>query len=230
MRISLSRPDEDTDAFFADTKVMAILSDLRRISARGEYLRETLWAHKVISSSNPRITFREMPFHGNYRKLVNFEMSGARAAVTRPIERALMIGCGPMPMTVIMLAQSLGIEVSGIDASHEATRLARAFCDAVGVDASIYECDVMEFRDYARYDYVILAAGVGLEREERLKYIAHLARQMSSGAALVVRTAQGMRRLMFPQISPRDLVGFDCKYLIQPLDRVVNSMIIAEKS
>lgn len=230
MRMSISSSGENTDDLFADPRVRAVLSDLRRLSAAGEYQRELLWSRRVIASSDPRSTFGDVPFHANYRRLLAFEVGGVRASVNPEPRRALMIGSGPMPITLVLLSQMLGSELVGLDVNAEACTLARSFCASVGAAVSVHECDAMDFEHYGDFDFVVLAASVGLDRGTRLKILARLAETMSPGAALVVRTAHGMRRLMFPQLDPCDLDGFECQYLVQPLDRVVNSMLIARKS
>jgi nicotianamine synthase len=142
-----------------------------------------------------------------------------------------MIGSGPLPITLVLLSELLGTEVVGIDVNAEACDQGRALCGVLGAPASILECDVLDFEDYGEFDFVLLAASVGLEREARLRIFARLAGTMSPGAALVVRTAHGMRRLMFPQMDPEDLDGFECQYLVRPLDRDrdANSLLIARK-
>jgi nicotianamine synthase len=230
MRMSTSS-GEDGDELLADPRVQAVLPQLRRYSAAGEYQRELLWSRMVVSSDHPVASLRGMPSHENYRRSLAFEVGGVLASVNPRPRRVLMIGSGPLPITLVLLSELLGTEVVGIDVNAEACDQGRALCGVLGAPASILECDVLDFEDYGEFDFVLLAASVGLEREARLRIFARLAGTMSPGAALVVRTAHGMRRLMFPQMDPEDLDGFECQYLVRPLDRDrdANSLLIARK-
>jgi nicotianamine synthase len=230
--MTTSSSSDDSDELFADPRVRAILPELRRYSAAGEYQRELFWSRAIVSSRDPVSSFRDVPYHDNYRRLLAFEVGGVVAAVNPHPRRVLMIGSGPMPVTLIHLAEMLETDVVGIDVNAEACDEGRALCRALGVQAPIHQCDVLDFEDFGDFDFVLLAASVGLERDARLKILARLAGTMSPDAALVVRTAHGTRRLMFPQIDPEDLDGFECQYLVQPVDRDhdINSMLIARKT
>ncbi|RJQ82600.1 methyltransferase domain-containing protein [Pseudonocardiaceae bacterium YIM PH 21723] len=230
MRMSISSSGENTDDLIHDHRVEAVLPDLRRFYASGSYQRELAHSLRVINASDPHAAFAEVPYYENYRKLLAFEVGGTLASVNPRPQRVLMIGCGPMPITLVFLSEMLQCEVSGIDISPEACTLARKFCRTLGTDVTVHETDVLDFYAYEQFDVVLLGASVGLDKELRLRIIKHLSEGMASGSALVVRTAHGMRRLLFPQVDPADLEGFECQYLIQPMDRVVNSMIIARKT
>lgn len=79
------------------------------------------------------------------------------------------------------------------------------------------------------YGVVFLAALVGLDKEQKVAVVEHLAKHMAPGAMLVVRSAHGARMFLYPVIDPGDLKGFEVLSVYHPDDEVINSVIIARK-
>lgn len=74
-----------------------------------------------------------------------------------------------------------------------------------------------------------MAALVGLDKEQKVAVVEHLARYMAPGAMLVVRSAHGARMFLYPVIDPGDLKGFEVLSVYHPDDEVINSVIVARK-
>ncbi|KAE8677756.1 KNOTTED1-like homeobox protein 6 isoform 1 [Hibiscus syriacus] len=52
------------------------------------------------------------------------------------------------------------------------------------------------------YDVVFLAALVGMDKDEKVRVIDHLAKYMSPGAILMLRSAHGARAFLYPVVDP----------------------------
>jgi nicotianamine synthase len=90
--------------------------------------------------------------------------------------------------------------------------------------------DIMDVTsELQEFDVVFLAALVGMDKEEKVKVIDHLAKQMAPGAILMLRSAHGARAFLYPVIDPCDLQGFEVLSVFHPSDEVVNSVVIARK-
>ncbi|GMN26822.1 hypothetical protein TIFTF001_040912 [Ficus carica] len=83
--------------------------------------------------------------------------------------------------------------------------------------------------DLKDFEVIFLAALVGMNKEEKAKVIDHLAKNMSPGAILLMRSAHGARVFLYPVIDPRDLQGFEVLSVYNPTDEVINSIIVARK-
>jgi len=80
------------------------------------------------------------------------------------------------------------------------------------------------------YEVVFLAALVGMDKEDKVRVIDHLAKYMAPGALLMVRSAHGARAFLYPVVDSCDLRGFDVLSVFHPTDEVINSVVIARKN
>lgn len=225
--MSISTGSGGADSFFDQPAVAERLVQVREMFALAEYLREAAWARRIASESSREEAWSRLPFRRNYERLVAFEAYAAMACAERPVNRCLMVGSGPVPISAMMLALLLGgVRVDALDIESDAVELGRKVCLAMGSDVNFVCGSAAEFEDYDEYDLVLLGASVELAHAERVAVVEHVASKMPTGAALVVRTAHDMRRLLVPQLDPNDIEAIDWQFLVRPLGRVVNSVIV----
>ncbi|KAL5541950.1 hypothetical protein UlMin_009660 [Ulmus minor] len=79
------------------------------------------------------------------------------------------------------------------------------------------------------YDVLFLAALVGMNKEEKAQVLDHLAKNMASGALLLLRSAHGARVFLYPVIHPCDLQDFEVLSVFHPTNEVINSIIVARR-
>lgn len=231
MELCLDRPGDPAEAFLADPQVQEMVPHLREWCATAEFLRERVWAERILASADAPATLEQLPFFENYRNIVRFEIHSVRGAGHPDPRRVLMVGSGPLPVTSVLLARALGARVDGLDIDPGACKCSTGIYRAFGLfpRSRVHGGDILGFSALSAYDLVILGASVGLTRADRLRIIAHLAAHMAQGSVLLVRTAHGMRTMLFPQIDPGDLNGFLPELLVRPLSKVINSVIVASK-
>lgn len=83
--------------------------------------------------------------------------------------------------------------------------------------------------DLTNFDVVYLAALVGSSQEEKEKVLVNVVKGMPVGALLVVRSADRLRRLMYPAFDPSSKVVrtyLDVCAVVHPYNHVVNSVVI----
>uniref|UniRef100_A0A8I6Y158 Nicotianamine synthase n=1 Tax=Hordeum vulgare subsp. vulgare TaxID=112509 RepID=A0A8I6Y158_HORVV len=153
------------------------------------------------------------PYYSNYINLSKLEYELLARYVPGGIApaRVAFIGSGPLPFSSYVLAarhlpdaMSDKYDLCGA-ANDRASKLFRADKD-VGARMSFHTADVADLTgELAAYDVVFLAALVGMAAEDKAKVIAHLGAHMADGAALVVRSAHGMRGFLYPIVDPEDI-------------------------
>ncbi|KAI3752599.1 hypothetical protein L2E82_24633 [Cichorium intybus] len=79
------------------------------------------------------------------------------------------------------------------------------------------------------YDVIYLAALVGVDIDEKVKVIDHLAKYMAPGALLMLRSAHGARVFLYPVVDAQQLQGFEVLSVFHPNDDVINSVVISRK-
>uniref|UniRef100_A0A7N2L579 Nicotianamine synthase n=1 Tax=Quercus lobata TaxID=97700 RepID=A0A7N2L579_QUELO len=79
------------------------------------------------------------------------------------------------------------------------------------------------------YEVVFLAALAGMDKEDKVKFVVHLAKYMAPGVLLMLRSAHGARAFLYPVLDPCDLRGFEVLSVFHPTNEVINSVVIARK-
>jgi nicotianamine synthase len=134
--------------------------------------------------------------------------------------RSLSDGTGPETTTVVTEISGSGVndddgrelvekqevkqKPSVVNIDHDATALAAsaALCEKLGAwsRGMAFRCSDAgsEFVDLGGFDVVFLAALVGTTQREKEDIVVSVARRMKAGALMVVRSAHGLRMLLYP--------------------------------
>jgi hypothetical protein len=86
--------------------------------------------------------------------------------------------------------------------------------------------DVLDV-DLAGYDVVVLAALVGSTAAEKSAMLLRLSGMLDPGTLVLVRSARGMRTLLYPEVDPAEMPGFEVLDVVHPGDDIINSAIVA---
>ncbi|XP_010921495.1 nicotianamine synthase 3 [Elaeis guineensis] len=216
--------------------VQEMRSKLIQLCGQAEGLLESHYSDILANTyDNPVAHLNLFPYYSNYLQLNLLEHTLLDRHLSSPPTRVAFVGSGPLPLSSLVLAarHMRGARFHNYDLDPSATararRLARADPD-LGARVAFHTADLFGLaRELAGHDVVFLAALVGVEREEKLRAVEHLARHMAPGAHLVVRSAHGARAFLYPVVEPGDLKGFEVLEVYHPSDEVINSVIIARK-
>ena len=145
----------------------------------------------------------KFPYYDNYVDLTRLELASLHAADPHPPESIAFIGSGPLPLSSLSLARSDGKpRLLNIDHNADAVSKSRDLWRRLGGTAnqmlfSCVEADSPEI-SLEGYNIVYLAALVGKTQEEKEQLLRSVVRRMREGALVVVRSAHGLRRLLYP--------------------------------
>ncbi|MDN5749751.1 MAG: nicotianamine synthase [Pseudonocardia sp.] len=207
---------------------------IRAICATGETALEHHWSRRIAAAPDPRAELRRFPYLGNYRDLVRLEL-GALAALGVPTPRRVVVaGSGPLPLTGLVLAADHGAEVVHVDrdvaSRHDGDKVTAALGlgDRVtSLCVDLAEPDPALDAAVARADVVVLAAMVGVDGPGKAAVSARLAAVLRPEARVVVRSANRLRTLLYPAVTPADLPGLTVLLEVHPATDVVNSVLVA---
>ncbi|MCH8612019.1 nicotianamine synthase family protein [Arsenicicoccus dermatophilus] len=216
----------------------AAVDDLRELCGRGETRLETAWARRLLEARDPFETLEEFPYLDNYRRLTRLELSALHAAGSR-VRSVTMIGSGPLPLTAVVLAMELGITVTVVDRDPHSLAYGHDVIRALGLGRQITSHlgdATAGHLPVGGSDAVILAALVGADAEAKAKIMTATARAMAADSHLLVRSAAGMRALLY---CPFDLheegipaIGTALTPVLEvhPHDDVVNSVVVFRRA
>ncbi|KAK9073911.1 hypothetical protein SSX86_006505 [Deinandra increscens subsp. villosa] len=215
-------------------------SNLIRLCGEAEGCLEAHFSTLLATFPNPINHLNIFPYYSNYLKLsqLEFDILTRHYSVTEPDAvptRVAFVGSGPLPLTSIVLA-SYHLKEStfhNYDIDHSANSLASrlvASDDDLSKRMFFHTTDIINVTDGLKeYDVVFLAALVGMNIDDKVKVIKHLAKYMAPGAILMLRSAHGARAFLYPVVDPEDLQGFEVLSIFHPQDEVINSVVIARK-
>lgn len=217
-------------------KVQNIRSSLIRLCGQAEGLLEAHFSTILASYQNPLRHLTIFPYYSNYLKLSQLEYQILSQHLNREPKLIAFVGSGPLPLTSIVLALNHLTETSfhnyDLDPLANSKALALVSSDSDLSNRMVFKTtDIMDVTTNLReYDVVFLAALVGMDKEEKIKIIDHLAKYMAPGALLMLRSAHEARAFLYPVVDPDcDLGGFEVLSVFHPTDEVINSVVIARK-
>ena len=226
------RDDLNGAQVLADPHVRAVAPGLRQLCADGEYRLERWWARSVLAADDPEGRLTEFPYWRNYAELMALEVHALAGVGIDPErrQRACFIGGGPLPLSAILLSRRLDCPVDVVDRDPEAAELAAGLVERLGLSDRV-RIRLGDAEDLAGVvddcDVIVLAALVGADGGDKARILARLAERVRPGTGLVARGAAGLRRLLYPDISPADLRGWRPLAVLHPYNAVVNSVTVA---
>ncbi|XP_047947483.1 nicotianamine synthase [Salvia hispanica] len=246
-------PSKEVDALFIElvhlcipphpidpTKLCPEIQEMRgkliSLCGRAEGLMEKHFTTLLASFDRPLDHLSLFPYHSNYLKLSRLEFDLLSKHTPTTPARVAFVGSGPLPLTSIVLAanhlKSAVFHNFDIDASANAMagKLVGPHPEISG-RMEFHTADIMDVPGEVlrEYDVVFLAALVGMDAEEKMHVVEHLAENMAAGAILMLRSAHGARAFLYPVVDPRHLRGFELLSLYHPTDDVINSVVVARR-
>ncbi|KAK1417698.1 hypothetical protein QVD17_26832 [Tagetes erecta] len=219
--------------------IQEIRSKLVRLCGEAEAHLEAHFSTLLATFSNPLHHLHLFPYYSNYLKLsrVEYDILSQHypADQTGPPKRIAFVGSGPMPLTSIVLASYHLKETTfhNYDIDPLANSMA---CRLVSSDPDLsqrmifHTSDILDVSDELKeYDVIFMAALVGMDVDEKVKVVQHLAKYMAPGSILMLRSAHGARAFLYPVVEPQDLQGFKVLSVFHPVDDVINSVVITRK-
>jgi nicotianamine synthase len=232
--------DQAAAGVLTDPGIRRLRPELLSICARGESMLEQVWARRVVHAVDPWSELYRFPYLDNYRQLTRLELhtvAGARCG-RLPAGRICFLGGGALPVSALLMHRELGSVVDVVDNHPQAVELARQVLGrlAPGPGIRVVRAEAGSPEDMAQIladcELVFVAALVGCTRAQKQAVLRAVGQALKPGALLVVRSAHGLRSLLYPVVEPDDVTeaaGCTPQVLVHPLDDVVNSVLVARR-
>ncbi|MDP2181122.1 MAG: nicotianamine synthase family protein [Actinomycetota bacterium] len=212
-------------ALLADPDVSAMLPDLRDAHSAFFRLHERRFAEQVLESNEPWTVLERFVFYPNYVTLVGAE---ARAASLHADDEVLFVGCGPLPLTNILLAAHHHVHTIAIEEDVDLAALASRVVQRLGLSERI---------EVVRGDHRWLSVGrtpdlvmIAAQADPRQQILRHLLHVLPKGARISLRTYEkGLRRILAGDEDlslPEEFVVVD---KVDPGPPVNNTVVLVER-
>ncbi|KAH8550284.1 Nicotianamine synthase [Umbelopsis sp. PMI_123] len=220
--------------------IIQLTKHLRDICSTGEYLLECQWSQQIINEAhtytgNQEELLKKFVYYDNYQELTKLELHAMLGCGVVP-RSVVFVGSGPMPLSSILLADMCSDTsiIRNLDVDKDAIGIASELVSVIGKEKRIENllCDGMDYTGFGEADVIFLAALVGCDHQQKMKFLKRIFDQCKPGTAVMVRSAHSLRGLLYPVIEPEDLVkcGFLVDIELHPHNQVVNSVILARRT
>ncbi|RZB33075.1 MAG: hypothetical protein SRB2_04140 [Desulfobacteraceae bacterium Eth-SRB2] len=188
-------------------------------------IHEKHLAEDLLKSHDPWETLKSFPLYPRYEALVRNQIE---AVHTAPGSRLAFIGCGSVPMTLILMSRLYGIQSTGLDNSAETVNLSKKIiqCLGLGKEVEIIQGDESGLRDLD-WDLVLVAA-LAEPKARIFQTLRKILKERKEHVPVIFRTYTGMRAVLYEPVQPGDIQGFSIVKEILPTGRVNNTTVFAE--
>lgn len=187
-------------------------------------IHEMHLAEKLLKSEAPWETLKSFPLYQRYEALVRNQIESMPPA---PDCKLAFIGCGPVPMSLILLNRLYGIRSIGLESSYEAAKLSKKVIQCLGLEKEI---EVIHGDDshLHKLDWDIVLVAALAEPKARIFQNLREVLKERQHVPVIFRTYTGMRALLYKPVQPGDIKGFKIVKEILPTGRVNNTTVFAE--
>ncbi|MDL1979604.1 MAG: nicotianamine synthase [Deltaproteobacteria bacterium] len=181
-------------------------------------------AKELLKSDAPWETLKSFPLFARYKLLVRNQIE---AMPVTPDTRLVFIGCGPVPITLILMNRLYGIRSLGMDESSGAVETANNVIRRLGMEKEIRIIHGDD-SDLKNPDWNMALISALAEPKSRIFQTLRLLLKEREHASVVFRTYTGMRAILYEPVKPADIEGFRIVKEILPTGRVNNTTVFAE--
>jgi len=208
-----------------EADIKAVLPLIRSYYAAFFSIHEMHLARQLVASQDPWKTIRAFPLYPRYESLVRTQME---TVTDLPSRRLVFIGCGPVPMSLILMnrfyqARSLGLEASQacVDAAKEVIR-------SLGMERDI---EIVHGDDFLLQDLEwnsVLVAALAEPKGRIFRHLRDILTEKGDHIPVIYRTYTGMRAVLYAPVTEEDVTGFRTVKKVLPMGRVNNTTVFVE--
>ncbi|AKB56127.1 MULTISPECIES: nicotianamine synthase family protein [Methanosarcina] len=214
-------------ALLRDPVISSVLPSIYTSYTHFFSLHETQLAKNILAYKEPWKMLESFPLYPRYEKMIKTQVQAYPG-----IEVLAFIGCGPLPITLLLFSKLYGIHCIGVDQDSEAVGLAKRCIKHFGLEKEISIIEGNEtVLSKIEWDSVLIA---GLaEPKQRIFENLHMMiknRKSSSKKPISVccRNYSGIRQLLYWPVQPEQIKGFRKIKEIYPAGKVNNTLVFME--
>ena len=208
-----------------EEEIQSVLPIIRTYYATFFAIHEAHLAERLIRAADPWETLKSFPLYPRYKTLIQTQMASTSDL---QFTKLAFVGCGSVPMSLILMARFYGTRSLGLDVSRDSVLSAQAVIRSLGLEdrIEIIQGDERLLRDL-RWDAVLIAA-LAEPKERIFRNLRRILNEQNRHVPVIYRTYTGMRAVLYEPVSPEDAKGFRIVKKIFPTGRVNNTTILAE--
>lgn len=216
--------DRLAELILEDEEIKRVLPTIRSCYSAFFDYHEFHLAKELLSSENPWSVLRSFPLYPRYRALIKNQVKAANLSSG---DILAFLGCGPLPITPILLGRIYGISSVGLDNDPLAIETARDFVRHLNLEIRI---SIVEGGESGLEDIewdVVMVAALAEPNRRIFQKISSILREKGP-RKVCYRTYSGMRAVLYRPVQPEDVKGFRKVREIIPKGKVNNTLVVLE--
>jgi len=208
-----------------EAEIKAVLPLIRSYYATFFSIHEMHLAKQLILSQDPWETLAAFPLYPRYESLIRMQVETLPDLASK---RLVFVGCGPVPMSLILMNRFYQTRSLGLEASTECINAAREVIHSLGLekDIEIVHGDESLLGDL-EWDAVLVAA-LAEPKERIFRHLREVLMERVDPIPVIYRTYTGMRAVLYAPVSDEVVTGFRTVKKVFPTGRVNNTTILCE--
>lgn len=188
-------------------------------------IHEKHLAKDLLNAKDPWDTLKSFPFYPRYEALVKTQIQAVHPS---PGSRLAFIGCGSVPMTLILMSRLYGIRSVGLDNSEETVNVSKKVIRCLGLEKQI---QIIQGDESGLIDLdwnLVLVAALAEPKARIFQTLRKILKERKTHTPVIFRTYTGMRAVLYKPVQAGDIQGFSIVKEILPVGRVNNTTVLAE--
>lgn len=225
--VHMDMSEDIYNAVFRDTVIHSVLPAIHRSYSSFFNVHETHLAHEVLANENPWKMLESFPLYQRYVNLIKVQ-----AQNLPDIKTLAFIGCGPLPVTLLLFSKLYDIHCIGIDKDHEAVALAKSCVKHFGLEKEI-SIILGNETELSRIEWdSVLIAGLAEPKMSIFRTLYNITKkkklELEKPISICYRNYTGMRQLLYRPVQPEQIRGFRKIKEINPTGGVNNTLVFLE--
>jgi predicted O-methyltransferase YrrM len=211
--------ENDVASIMLDPVIQDHRDLVQRLRAYHECVNECRLAESILVTEDPRkmiddymaLTYPLTAIHTTeFRDSVRDDLS------------CLLIGCGAVPSTALLLLDHTDMALTCVDRVAESCALGQRILEASGRRSTRFlNADAMDLFDLREWDVIFVSALAGMTWEAqdmntRDALVEHLIRNSRHDALIIFRSAYALGNLIYPSVRLNQLRGYRAKAIRAP--------------
>jgi hypothetical protein len=208
-----------------EKEIKSVLPLIRAYYATFFAIHELHLAKQLIAAEDSWKTLHGFPLFPRYEALIRAQ---AEAMPDLTDGKLAFVGCGPVPMSLILMSRLYHTPSVGLEASGQNVDMARKVISVLGLENEI---EIVHGDDSLLTDLewdAVLVAALAEPKERIFRRIKAILMEKEKNEPVIYRTYTGMRAVLYAPVTDADAAGFRTVKKVFPTGRVNNTTIFAE--
>ena len=212
------------ELILTDVDIKRVLPAIRSYYAAFFSIHEAHLAEELLKTHDPWKVLESFPLYPRYETLIRSQAEELHLAANTLFA---FIGCGPVPLSLILLSRLYGIRSIGLDTDPRSVFLAEEVIGCLGLDGDIEIAhgDEALLWDLA-WDVVLVAALA--EPKPHIFHTLYKILKEKGATPVIYRTYTGLRAVLYRPVQSEDIQGFRITKQVLPTGRVNNTLVLLE--